>query len=177
MLAILAPLLAAEAGIFRGAWTKYVVPIGAFAMGAFLILDPIVFHGGSFGVEGLQHQVQGLVAIVVAVIEAARARGRLQARGWGLVLPAGLIALGVVFVAHSQHGTMAMRSQLALHRILGATLIMMAIIKGADVMGWVKGNWARIGWLVLGISVALQLFLYAEDTAGHQPPAASHSGH
>lgn len=51
-----------------------------------------------------------------------------------------------------------------LHRILAATLIMMAAVKAADVMGWVGGNWARVGWLLLGANLALQLFLYAEDT-------------
>lgn len=163
VLVILAPLLGAEAGIVRGGWTRYIIPAGAFAMGAFLILDPIVFHGGDFGAEGLQHQLQGAVAVAIAIVELARARGRLAARGWGLALPLGLVALGIVFIAHSQHGTTSMQAQLALHRILGATIIMMAVVKAADVMGWAKGNWARVGWLLLGLSVSAQLFLYAED--------------
>lgn len=177
VVAIIAPLLASEAGLLRGAWTKYIVPIGAFLMGAFLVLDPIVFHGGSFGAEGLQHQLQGGVAIVVALIEFARARGKLAGRVWGLLLPLGLVALGVVFVAHSQHGTMTMRAQLALHRILGMTLIMMAALKAADVMAWAKGNWARVGWLLFGASVAMQLFLYAEDSGGHGGAATNQSAH
>lgn len=168
VLAILAPLLAAEAGWIRGAWSKYIVPVGALALGAFLILDPIVFHGGSFGAEGVQHQLQGAGAIVIAAIELARARGKLAHRGFGLILPVGLLAIGILFVAHSQHGTASMRAQLALHRILGATIIMMAVAKAIDVMGWAKGNWARVGWLLFGVSVAVQLFLYAEDPgAGH----------
>lgn len=182
LLAILAPLLAAEAGAIRGAWTKYIVAAGAFAMGAFLILDPIVFHGGGFGAEGVQHQIQGGVAVVVAIIEFARARGRLQARGWGVLFPLGLLAVGILFAAHSQHGTAAMRAQLALHRILGATIMMMAIVKFVDVMGWAKGNWARVGWLLLGLGVAVQLFLYAEDPGGHgsmpmSPPASQPMPH
>lgn len=169
VLAIIAPLLAREAGLLRGTWTNYIVPAGAAALGAFLILDPIVFHGGSFGTEGVQHQLQGAVALGVAAVEFARAGAKLHRRAWGLALPVGLVVLGMVFALHSQHGTGALRAQLALHRVLGATIILMAIVKAVEVMGWAKGNWARVGWLLLGVSIALQLVLYAED-----PAAGSH---
>lgn len=167
LLAIVGPLLAAEAGVLRGAWTKYILGTGALLMGAFLVLDPIVFHGGSFGAEGVQHQIQGAVAAAVGVVELARGSGRLQARGWGLLLPIGLVAVGVMFAAHTQHSTASMRAQLALHRILGVTVVLMAIVRAVDVLGWAKSNWARIGWLLLGLGIALQLFLYAEDPSGH----------
>ena len=164
VLAIVAPMLAIEAHLLHGRWTRFVIPIGVFLIGAFLLLDPVLFHGGSFGAEGVQHQLQGAMALVVALIEFERARGKLQARGWGLALPLGFVALGMVFIVHSQHGAMVMRAQLALHRILGATLIMMAAIKAADVMGWVRGNVARVGGLWLGVNLALQLVLHAADT-------------
>lgn len=139
LLAIVGPLLLAEAGMLRGAWTKYILGTGALLMGTFLVLDPIVFHGGSFGAEGGQHQLQGAVAA----------------------------AVGVMFAAHTQHSTASMRAQLALHRILGATVVLMAIVRAVDVLGWARSNWARVGWLLLGLGIALQLFLYAEDPGGH----------
>ena len=176
LLGIIGPLLAAEAGVVRGAWTKYIVGVGALLMGAFLVLDPIVFHGGSFGAEGVQHQIQGAVALAVGAIEVARASGRLQSRAWGLVLPLGLMAVGIMFISHSQHGTAAMRAQLALHRILGSTVILMAIVRAIDVLGWARSNWARVGWLLLGLGISLQLFLYAEDPGGHGNMQMQHAG-
>jgi hypothetical protein len=174
---ILLPLIAAEAGGVRGAWMKYVIPVGVLALGLYLVLDPIVFHGGDFGAEGVQHQIQGAGAIAASGIELVRARGRLQARGWGLVLPLGILAIGILFAAHTQHGAGAMRAQLALHRILGATVIGMAALRAIDVMGWARGNWARVGWLLFGLMVVAQLFLYAEDPMPAGAHGAAHGGH
>jgi hypothetical protein len=40
--------------------------VGLVIAGLFLVLDPILFHGGDFGAEGVQHQIQGALILVVA---------------------------------------------------------------------------------------------------------------
>lgn len=171
------PLLAAEAGWLRGTWTRYVLPGALLALGAFLVLDPIVFHGGSFGAEGVQHQMQGAAAVALAVIEVLLVRRTLTHRSFKLLLPVGIIAIGVMFVIHSQHAGMTMRAQLGEHRMLGVTVIAMGIVLGLERGRWARGNWARVGWLVLALVVAAQLLVYAEDTLPATTVPAGHGGH
>ncbi len=173
--------LVKESGRLRGTWPDYLLPIGVLGLGLFLVLDPIVFHGGGFGAEGLQHQIQGALLLGVAGIELARARGTLQHRSFAAVLPIAIMVVGLLFVVHSQHGGGDMVTQLVQHRILGATVILAAVVKAADSLKLAKGNWASVGWLLLLLAVTFQLFLYVEGAnAGgvhEQASAASAAAH
>jgi hypothetical protein len=166
-------LLGQQAGLLRGAWARFVLPGFVISLGLFLVLDPIVFHGGGFGAEGLQHQIQGLVALGIGIVEAQRARGRLQTTPFALALPVGITAVGLLFVLHSQHGSGNMALQLVQHRILGATVVLAGIVKGIDSLKLAKGHWAAVGWLLLLLVVSLDLFLYVE---GNGSPAPATNG-
>lgn len=173
-------LLLAEAGLLRGAWVRYVLPTGLILFGVFLFLDPIIFHGGSFGGEGAQHQIQGALAASVGFVELARVRGHLRARAFGAFLPLLLLAVGIIFTVHSQHGGGDMRLQLVQHRLLGGTVIAAGLVLGAERLGLARGNWARVGWLLILLLVCLELFLYVEGSSGAamdhgMNPAMEHS--
>ena len=155
-------LLAKQVGVVRGVWPQFVLPAGITLMGMFLFFDPIVFHGGSFGMEGIQHQVQGAPLMVAGVVELARALGKLQNRAYAMVLPVVFFFLGMVFLLHSQEvSAPGMAAQIAEHRILALTIILVAVIKGVDSLELAKGNWARVGWLLLLIVVSIELLMYA----------------
>lgn len=179
ILAFVALSLAKEFGWLRGAWPDYLLPAGLLGLGAFLVLDPIVFHGGSFGAEGVQHQGQGALLLLVGGLEVARSRGKLQHRAFGAMVPIAVVAIGLLFVLHSQHGGGDMALQLVQHRILGATVVFAGVIKGVDSLKLAKGNWAAIGWLLLLVAVTIQLFLYTEGAAASASPAehGTHGGH
>ena len=179
-------LLAKALGRIRGDWPGYVLPVSLLLLGLFLVLDPIVFHGGTFGAEGTQHQIQGAVLIVVAAVELGRAQKRLTHRAWGALLPLAVAIVGVMFMLHSQHGGGDMLLQITQHRILGATLILTALVLAIDNVGLARGNWAAVGWPLLVLAVSLQLFLDVEGGAptAHEggAPAApvergGHEGH
>lgn len=179
-------LLAKALGRVSGNWPSYVLPVSLALLGLFLVLDPIVFHGGTFGAEGTQHQIQGGLMIAVAAVELARARKRLTHRAWGALLPVAIIIVGVMFMLHSQHGGGDMLLQITQHRILGATLILTGLVQAMDNLALARGNWAAAGWPVLVLAVSLQLFLYVEGGApvvheGGAPAApverGGHGGH
>lgn len=165
-------LLAKALGRVSGDWPSYVLPVSLLVLGLFLVLDPIVFHGGAFGAEGTQHQIQGGLMLAVAAIELARTRKRLTHRAWGALLPIAIIAVGVMFALHSQHGGGDMLLQVTQHRILGATLILTGLVQAIDNLALARGDWAAVGWLLLVLAVSLQLFLYVEGGA----PAAHEGG-
>ena len=171
-------LLAKQLGRLSGNWPSYLLPAALLAVGLFLVLDPIVFHGGSFGGEGQQHQIQGGLMLAVAAIEFGRTKERLRHLLWGAALPLGIVVVGVMFAIHSQHGGGDMQLQLAQHRILGATLIFTGLVQGLDSLRIARGNWAAVGWLLLLVAVSLQLFLYVEGGAPEVPMTeAGHGGH
>lgn len=169
--------LAKEWGQMRGAWLTYLLPASLCGVGLFLLLDPIVFHGGDFGVEGLQHQLQGALLLGIGAVEVARSRGRLEHRAFGALLPIAIVIVGLLFVLHSQHGGGDAALQMVQHRILGTTIMLAGIVKGADALKLAKGNWAAVGWLLLLLAVATQLFLYTEGGASGGALPSSHGAH
>jgi|JI10StandDraft_1071094.scaffolds.fasta_scaffold07199_12 hypothetical protein len=159
-------LLARALGRLSGGWSGLLLPIALVTLGLFLIFDNVLFHGGDFGAEGVQHQIQGAVALGIGAIELGRARGWLVQRLWGAILPMGIIAVGIMFVLHDQHGGGDMQLQLVQHRILGATIVFMGAVQGIDNLKLAQGNWAAVGWLLLLVVVCLELFLYVEGGTG-----------
>jgi hypothetical protein len=174
--------LAKEAGQLHGKWQGYVLPVGILGVGLFLVLDPIAFHRGDFGAEGRQHQLQGMLLLLVAGIELARCRGKLQHRAFGAALPLVIVTTGLLFFVHDQHGSGDATLQSVQHRILGATIMFAGLVRGADSMGLAKGNWASVGWLLLLVVVTLELFLYVEAGGAGEPrpkpvPTSPHEEH
>jgi hypothetical protein len=170
-------LLARELGFIRAGWPRFVLPTSLVVLGLFLVLDPIVFHGGDFGPEGRQHQLQGGLLLGVAVIELGRARGRLIHRLWGAPLPAGIILVGLMFTLHAQHGGGDMQLQVVQHRITGVTLMLAGLIQSLDNLKLTRNRWAATGWLVLLFAVCIQLFLYSEGSLPTAPAAGGHMDH
>ena len=70
------------------------------------MLDPLI-HGAArpkgYGAEMFQHYLIGGLLLVAGTVELLRARGLASARAWVFALPAGLVALGLIFFFHAQH--------------------------------------------------------------------------
>ena len=150
-------------------WADYVPAAALLFVGGLLFADPWLFHAGDFGVEGHQHTLQGLLAVGAGAVEAYRVRRKSEHFLFLLVIPAVLAALGIGFLRHHQHATGDMLLQTVQHRIMGATLLFAAVVKLAANFRWRDGQWARAGWLLILLTFALQLLLYAEVSghAGH----------
>ena len=162
-------MLLREIGSLGEQWADYLPAAALLFVGALLFADPWLFHGGDFGVEGHQHTLQGLLAVVAGAIEGYRVRRKSEHLLLLLVIPAVLTALGIGFLRHHQHGTGDMLLQTVQHRIMGATLLLAAVVKLAANFRWRDGQWARAGWLLILLAFSLQLLLYAEVSA--------HAGH
>lgn len=180
LLVIALPALLHAVEAIRGRWPLYLIPAALLLVGGMLILDPVLFHGGDFGAEGLQHQAQGAALAAAGAVEWLRARGKLRGRWLAFLLPLVVIGVGLLFVVHTQHGQGASAAcQLVQHRFLGATVIGAGLVKLAAASGRAQGNWADVGWLLLLTLAAVQLFLYSESTTSpvnSAPAAHAHGG-
>ena len=162
-------ILLREINVLRGRWADYFPGAALLLAGGLLFLDPWLFHGGDFGAEGNQHTWQGLLAVAAGAIETYRVRRRSEHALLRLVIPVVLAGLGLGFLWHQQHQSGDMLLQTVQHRIMGATLLVTALVKLAANFRWRDGQWARSGWALLLLAFALQLMLYVE--------AAGHAGH
>ncbi len=151
-----------EIDVLHQPWADY-LPASAFlVLGALLFLDPWLFHGGDLGREGQQHTWQGIFAVAAGALEAYRARRRSAQVLLALVIPAALAGLGIGFLWHEQHPSGDMLLQTVQHRLMGATLLLAALVKLAANLRWRNGQWARAGWALILLVFALQLLLYTE---------------
>lgn len=168
--AFAAVMVLREIGVLRQAWADYLPGSALIFIGALLFADPWLFHGGDFGAEGHQHTWQGLFAVVAGALEAYRVRSSSEHPILQLVVPVVLAGLGVGFLWHEQHQTGDMLLQTVQHRIMGATLLLAAVVKLAANFRWRDGQWSRAGWLLILLVFAFELLLYTEV-------GGSHTGH
>lgn len=159
-------ILCREIDALTGRWADYLPAAALLTGGGLLFLDPWLFHGGDFGAEGHQHTAQGLFAVAAGVVELYRVRKRSEQLLLGLVIPVVLGGLGLGFLWHEQHQTGDMLLQTVQHRIMGATLLLAALVNAAASLKWRDGQWSRAGWTLVLIAFALQLLLYVE-VGGH----------
>ncbi len=114
-----------------------------------------------------QHVVMAVVLVVSGVAEMVAQSANVQ---WlGLVWPAGLAVIGVMFMVHTQHGTsLAARRAVFGHRILGVSLVAAAIARAAQViLEESSGLWAYL-WVIILLLVAIQLIVYREPTGAYE---------
>jgi len=158
-----------ETGAWRARWADYLPPAALLLLGGLLFGDPWLFHGGDFGTEGHQHMQQGLLVVAAGVAEWFRVRRAAPHWLLALVMPAMLSGLGVGFLWHEQHAGADVLIQTVQHRIMGATLLVAALVKLLANLGYRDGQGSRGGWALVLVVFACELLLYAEP--------GSHAGH
>ena len=169
-----AVLLAEESGAFNAPKLRYGVPIAVLAAGGLLAIDPLL-HGSNapkdYAAETKQHLFIAGVLLTVGAIDLAHEAGWLEHWTWGLALPAGMVAAGLRFFFHAQHGAPSKHALLtSQHRILGTTLVVAGIAKGLSMVprsGTDELRWPGFstGWLLPFALVGAELLLYTEDTS------------
>ena len=112
-----------------------------------------------------QHLLLAALCVVVGLVELWRAKRAVEGGGSQMVLPVGLLATGAVFVFHAQHHSAAPRVLLTVqHRILGASLAVGAVTRGAAGLPLPAARSFRTAWLVALFLAGVQLLLYTETS-------------
>jgi hypothetical protein len=115
-----------------------------------------------------QHLVMAAVLVVSGVSEII---ARNAGVAWlAYVWPLGLMAVGLLFMVHTQHGTSAAaRRAILVHRVLGASIVLAGIARVVQLaLGESRGLWAY-AWVVILLAVALQLLVYREPVGAYEP--------
>lgn len=158
-------LMAYEWAPVRVPWAPGLLPALFVGYAVESALDPLI-HGRAmpahYATETAQHLGQGAAMLLAGVVEWARLRGRLRTAGWGLVTPAALLVVAVVFLRHAQHDAAASPAVLMVqHRAFAATLVVAGGARAAFVVA-PRVVALRSAWLLPLLNFGLLLLAYTE---------------
>ncbi|PYP55846.1 MAG: hypothetical protein DMD44_14100 [Gemmatimonadetes bacterium] len=110
-----------------------------------------------------QHLLLAALCLVVGLVELRRARRAVTGGPGRAALPLGLLATGAIFALHAQHHSPAPRVLLTVqHRILGASLAVGGLTRGAAELPLPAARSFKTAWLVPLFLAGVELLLYTE---------------
>lgn len=187
VLAIAALIALAEAaGRLRGergriAWPTIMLFAGVFLLGYLLIPHHGLANARAqwafiFGVpQQRQHVVLAALVVIGGGAELLSRRGRLRGRAWSLIWPVTAATAGILFVAHSQHGTSeAIARAVMLHRWIGTLLIASGVLRATEVLGARRTPWVKYAWPLALLASAVLLAIYREPRGAYELHAPTH---
>lgn len=158
-------------------WTRLVLPAALGTMGVYLFIWsdhdawPIgtlsfveSFLGGDR--EIVEHKFYGVLALLMAVVEALRRMGRLHHPAWAAPLIFSILIAGLLLFAHS-HGDHPATAKIEFHHALLGTVGMAAAFSKA-MASWLPGASPRtvkrwdVAWAASVILFGLLLLVYSE---------------
>ncbi len=163
-------------GIYRASWLKYVWPSLILAAGLFLPIFSFSHHWNEMElafkatIYDAQQRQHLYIAIIVTVAAALEFYSIKTDKLWAKVaFPAGLLIIGLLFLAHQQHGTSeAVMNAVIIHRYLGASLILAGIFRMVEVLGKSKMKLAAYLWMIFLAVASGLLISYREPEGAYQ---------
>jgi hypothetical protein len=158
-------------------WTRLVLPGALGAMGVYLFIwsdhdawpiGTLSFKESFFGEnrEIVEHKFYGVLALLMAFVEALRRTGRLHHPAWAAPLIFSTLIAGLLLFIHS-HGDHPATAKIELHHaLLGSVAVGAAVFKA--MASWMPGatrqfvKWANVGWAGSVILFGLLLLVYSE---------------
>lgn len=172
--------LAQAAGFLRDGRARYLWPAVIAGAGALLLLYLLIpYHGLGraseqwgfiFGdPQQRQHLIFGALTVAGGGAELLYRAARVTNWRWQFVWPAAAAFIGVMFAAHTQHGTAEAVERAALvHRYLGLLLIATGVLRTADVLWGTRVRWLAFPWALTLLSAAGALALYREPEGAYR---------
>ncbi|MEE8612942.1 MAG: hypothetical protein V3S85_02285 [Nitrospirales bacterium] len=170
-------------GITTLAWSRFLLPIGMLASGAYLMIwsDHEAWPIGSMSLaetlsgddpEPLQHKIFAVLLLGVGLIELLVRLGRISQRGWNMSLP-GFAVLGGFLLFMHEHGPHPAAHQIMIHHTIMGVLALTAascrlIDEVSEVRKGPKVNQGgrsilKVVWALLIILIGVQLQFYSES--------------
>ena len=173
-----------SSGRQRYLWPGLVVAAGGVLLGYLLLPH----HG--FAKAGLQyrfvfgdpqqrqHIVIAALLLAAGVVELRIRVGRLDRRRSSLAWPVAIVAIGILFLIHPQHGTSESVARATLvHRYLGTAMLAVGLVSGVDSMRERRSAVLQAGWGLALLTAAVLLLIYREPAgAYHEPMSHDMSG-
>lgn len=164
-------------GIVKSPRFRLLWPAILLTAGIFLPLFMLTHHGlgmlhESFHIvtqdsQQFQHLMMALLLMTAGLTRVLFLKGILKNLFWDLVRPICFFTIGLMFLMHTQHGTVdAVSWAVTVHKYLGALIMLSSLLQVAAITYYPQGKTAAIAGAVLLLSSGLFLLSYSE------PPGA-----
>lgn len=169
LIAASVPLILRAIGKVQWRSLDYLVPSLLALMGVELVLDPLV-HGAAapsgYAQETAQHLILGLMLIGTSLAELVRTRRGAEGLAWRLPLGGALLVAAGVFLFHAQHDSkVPMLLLMTQHRMIGATLVVMAVAVLVDQSDPLRTGVRSLGFALLTFLLGAELMIYSEGNS------------
>lgn len=162
-------LILRASGRVRWPALDYLVPSLLALTGGQLLLDPFI-HGAAapsgYAQETAQHLILGLLLIATSLAELVRIRRGAEGLAWHLPLAAALLVAAGMFLFHAQHDSeVPMLLLMTQHRMIGATLAVMAAAILLDRSDPLRTGTRSLGFALLTFLLGAELMIYTEGNS------------
>ncbi len=112
-----------------------------------------------------EHTIMAFAMAVAGAVEIFRGNALTI---FAFVFPLAIFLIGFLFLAHKQHGTGAAQTRaLWIHRALGITLILSAILRVGDLL--IASSVYALMWQLALFAAGVQLIVYREPAGAYEP--------
>jgi len=126
--------------------------------------------------QQVEHALMALLLVLAGAAEILFGAGLVQRRIWRFVAPAALIAIGIIFLIHTEYGTPeAVAESVSKHRYLGFAVMLVGIFKAAEVQWQRTIRWLAYPWIIALFVTALLLITYREPKGAYVTATATGS--
>lgn len=164
-------------GYLRSQKAQYLWPVIILTAGIFLPLFSFSHHFNELALawkatiydsQQLQHMIMAILITIAGIAEVAYLRGQGKNRFLQFVFPLVVGIIGIMFIAHPQHGTSeAVLRAATIHKYLGAVLILAGVFKALEVVKRSTQKWLTFSWVLFLTIAAILLISYREPEGAY----------
>jgi hypothetical protein len=116
-----------------------------------------------------QHIFMAMLLVIAGTAEIAIRAKMVQGRLWKFVAPGALLVSGVTLLFHTQYGTPeAVAESMRKHHYQGASVILVALFRTADILWRPKNKWLAYPWIIFLFIIAALLITYREPYGAYR---------
>ena len=165
-------------GYLRTKRLLYLWPTIVLVVGIFLPLFAYAHHWNQLSfawqatvndTQQLQHMIMAILMTVAGIAEIRYLKGKNKNSSLRLVFPFMVIIIGLMFIAHPQHGIgeSVIRAKIV-HNYIGIMLISSGFFKVLEIFGRSTLRWLVFPWIIFLAAAAILLISYREPEGAYR---------
>lgn len=136
---------------------------------------PLVWKVLELDAQQQQHFIMFNMIFIAGLVELLLSLKKIKGKVWQFIWPGVLSIIGLMFLFHPQHGTVAsLAYSVPYHRTLGTVLVLTGLFKAAEI-AWSKRNkWFVWLWIIFLFIASGLLIIYNEPGGSYTTNSSQH---
>lgn len=124
--------------------------------------------------QQIEHALIAFLLVLAGSAEILLVAGIFQRKFWRFIAPAALAAIGIILFVHTEYGTPeAVAEAVSKHRYQGAMVMLVGLLKSAEVQWQRTIKWLAYPWIVALFITAILLITYREPKGAYLTQSAT----